>query len=214
VRANEPKSNVYIPVAIDAEREVDGDQMFRVTYLVITTDAPASVWQIDLPPLARLQGIGALGLLGVVFTTMRRSSPGEEADYGIFAGAADVAAIFALEEETPLLSVQIQDVWIPAAWFTHAESWDVSDDKRAHRAERGDVYRIGLGVFQNAYRFTAADITLDDLLSTDWVGQIVYSPVETESFLGWAGDQIELTKRSFRSKELKLRYREGQSADA
>jgi hypothetical protein len=47
VRANEPKSNVYIPVAIDAEREVDGHPMVRVTYFVISSDAPAAVWQID-----------------------------------------------------------------------------------------------------------------------------------------------------------------------
>jgi hypothetical protein len=214
VRANEPKSNVYIPVAIDAEREVDGHPMVRVTYFVISSDAPAAVWQIDLPPLARLQGIGALGLLGVVFTTMHRSSPGVEADYEIFAQAADVAAIFTLESETPLLSVQIQDVWIPAGWFMNAESWDVSDPRATHRPERGDVYRVGLEVFQSAYRYTSFDITIDELLSTDWMGQIVYSPVETESFLEWAEDQIELTKRTFESKELKLRYREGQSVDA
>jgi hypothetical protein len=109
--------------------------------------------------------------------------------------------------------VQIQDVWIPAGWFMNAESWDVSDPRGAHRPERGDVYRIGLGVFQSAYRYTSFDITIDELLSTDWMGQIVYSPVETESFLGWAEDQIELTKRTFESKELKLRYREGQSVD-
>jgi hypothetical protein len=145
---------------------------------------------------------------------MHRSSPGVEADYEIFAQAADVAAIFTLESETPLLSVQIQDVWIPAGWFMNAESWDVSDPRATHRPERGDVYRVGLEVFQSAYRYTSFDITIDELLSTDWMGQIVYSPVETESFLEWAEDQIELTKRTFESKELKLRYREGQSVDA
>ncbi len=62
---------VFIPVVIDAERVVDGEEMVRVTYFAVTTDAPAAVWEVELPAVAQLHGIGALGLAGVVYGALR-----------------------------------------------------------------------------------------------------------------------------------------------
>ena len=62
---------VFIPVVIDAERVVDGEEMVRVTYFAVTTDAPAAVWEVELPAVAQLHGIGALGLAGVVYGAIR-----------------------------------------------------------------------------------------------------------------------------------------------
>ena len=62
---------MFIPVVIDAERVVDGEEMVRVTYFAVTTDAPAAVWEVELPAVAQLHGIGVLGLAGVVYGALR-----------------------------------------------------------------------------------------------------------------------------------------------
>ena len=188
---------VFIPVVIDAERVVDGEEMVRVTYFAVTTDAPAAVWEVELPAVAQLHGIGALGLAGVVYGALREvGGPGNDTvDFDLFTDADDVAAIFALEEAGTPLTVQVEDVWMPRSWF---------DDEPV----RGDVYRVGLEVFQSAYRYTAGAIGPDLLLETDVRGQVISSPAETEAVTEWSRDQIEATRRAFPDKEVKLRWRE------
>ena len=198
---------VHIPVTVDAEREIDGEALVRATYFVITTDAPASVWQVDLPPLAGLYGLGALGVLGVVYSAVREHSPTlpKAVDEEFFVSAGDIAAIFALEEEGPL-SVQLEDVWLPKSWCVGTEIWG-EPGGTMEALERGDVLRVELGVFQQAYRYTASDITLDQFLETDASGRVFSSPHETQAIQQWAEDQIEETRRAFPDKKVKLRYR-------
>jgi hypothetical protein len=186
---------VFIPVVIDAERVVDGVEMVRVTYFAVTTDAPAAVWEVDLPAVAQLHGIGALGLAGVVYGALREDGGSGPADFGVFTDADDVAAIFALEESSTPLSVQIEDVWMPRSWF---------DDQPV----RGDVYRVALEIFQSAYRYTAGTIGLDHLHEVEASGRVISSPVETEAVTQWSQDQIEATRRAFPDKEVKLRWRD------
>ena len=188
---------MFIPVVIDAERVVDGEEMVRVTYFAVTTDAPAAVWEVELPPVAQLHGIGVLGLAGVVYGALRDvGDPGaDRVDFDLFTDADDVAAIFALEESGTPLTVQVEDVWMPRSWF---------DDEPV----RGDVYRVGLEVFQSAYRYTAGTIGPDHLHEVDVSGQVISSPVETEAMTQWSEDQIEATRRAFPDKEVKLRWRD------
>jgi hypothetical protein len=188
---------VFIPVVIDAERVVDGEEMVRVTYFAVTTDAPAAVWEVELPAVAQLQGIGVLGLAGVVYGALRDvGGPKDDTvDFDLFTDADDVAAIFALEESGTPLTVQVEDVWMPRSWF---------DDEPV----RGDVYRVGLEVFQSAYRYTAGTIGPDLLLEMDVRGQVLSSPAETEAVTEWSQEQIEATRRAFPDKEVKLRWRE------
>ena len=188
---------MFIPVVIDAERVVDGDEMVRVTYFSVTTDAPAAVWEVDLPAVAQLHGIGALGLAGVVYGALRDDggSGSDTADFDLFTDSDDVAAIFALEESITPLSVQIEDVWMPRSWF---------DDQPV----RGDVYRVALEIFQSAYRYTAGTIGPDHLHEVEASGQVISSPVETEAVTQWSQDQIEATRRAFPDKDVKLRWRD------
>ncbi|MET0695938.1 MAG: hypothetical protein ABWZ58_00810 [Acidimicrobiia bacterium] len=191
------RDGVFIPVVIDAERVVDGEEMVRVTYFAVTTDAPAAVWEVELPAVAQLHGIGALGLAGVVYGALREVvTPGADTvDFDLFMDADDVAAIFALEESGMPLTVQVEDVWMPRSWF---------DDEPV----RGDVYRVGLEVFQAAYRYTAGTIGPHLLLEIDVRGQVISSPAETEAMTQWSEDQIEATRRAFPDKEVKLRWRD------
>ncbi|HEU5111767.1 MAG TPA: hypothetical protein VFU96_00540 [Acidimicrobiia bacterium] len=188
---------VFIPVVIDAERVVDGAEMVRVTYFAVTTDAPAAVWEVELPSVAQLHGIGALGLAGVIYSAMRESrGPGPETvEFDLFTDADDIAAVFALEESGMPLTVQLEDVWMPRIWF---------EDEPA----RGDVYRVALEPFQDSYRYTAGTIAPDVLLELDVSGQVISSPVETEAVKQWSQDQIDASRRAFPDKEVKLRWRD------
>ena len=191
------RHGVFIPVVVDAERVVDEAEMVRVTYFAVTTDAPAAVWEVELPAVAQLHGIGALGLAGVIYSAMRESrGPGTETvEFDLFTDADDIAAIFALEESGMPLMVQVEDVWMPRAWF-------------GDEVARGDVYRVGLEAFQDAYRYTAGAIDPDALLELDVSGRVISSPVETEAVRQWSQDQIEASRRAFPDKEVKLRWRD------
>ncbi|MCI0677776.1 MAG: hypothetical protein L0Z63_01845 [Actinobacteria bacterium] len=195
---------VHIPVTVDAERDIDGEAMLRATYFVVTTEAPASVWAVELPPLAGLQGLGALGVLGVVYSAVRPPDPKTDADPDLFIDPDDIAALFALEKEGPL-TVQLEDVWLPKTWCERAPVWGTSEI--VERLGRGEVLRVELGVFQLAYRYTAGDITLTELMAAEAVGKVLASPSETRAVNRWAELQIEEARRAFPEKKIKLRYR-------
>jgi hypothetical protein len=201
------KEDVYVPVAVDAEREMDGHLMVRATYFVVTTSAPGSIWEIELPPLAPLDGVGAVGLVGVVFSALRPpDSEGSDAGFDLFSAPEDVAAIFALEEDAPLVTVQFEDTWFPYDRLAEAGVWDGSGPANG-LPKRGDVYRVGLSVFQDSYRYSAQDISLDQFLDADWDGQILYSPAETAAIRAWSQSQIDKAKAAYKDKEVKLQSR-------
>lgn len=77
---------------------------------------------------------------------------------------------------------------------------------------RGEVFRVALPVFQQAYRYTAGDLDMIALLGTEALGQILYSPEETDALHAWSVEQIEITRQAFPSKTVKLRWREASSA--
>jgi hypothetical protein len=193
-------------VTVDAEREIEGRSMLRATHFVITTDAPTSVWEIELPAMAGLHGLSALGVLGVVYGAIREPGKQESPEPGFFVDPEDISAIFALEDDGPL-SVQLEDVWLPLTWCLGSSVWG-EPDSMVENLSRGDVLRVELEVFQQAYRYTAGDISLDELLETDAANRMFASPEETQAMARWAEQQIEETRRAFPAKEVKLRYRE------
>ena len=201
------RSDIFIPVAVDADREVDGQLMVRATYFVITTAAPGSIWEVKLPPLARLHGVGAAGIVGVVFSAVRASvDPMSETHFDLFSTPEDVAAIFALEDDAPLITVQFEDTWFPADRLAKAGVWGDSEPAKG-QPERGDVYRVGLSVFQDSYRYSARDISLDQFLASDWDGQVLYSPAETAAIRAWSQSQIDQAKAAYKQKKVKLQRR-------
>jgi len=186
--------------------------MARVTYFVLTSDAPAGVWEIELPPLAGLPGVGALGIAGVVYSAMGES---DEIGYEsvesdpLFEHPDDIAAIFSLEHGESPITVQVEDVWMPVAWFQEVDTWGRRGGRTASiPPERGDVYRVALPLFQDAYRYTAGEIDLERLVSLETGDQVFASPVESEAIRAWSQDQIDETIAAFPDKTVKLRYRE------
>ncbi len=203
------QEDVYIPVAVDAERDIEDIPMVRATYFVVRTDAPMAFWELELPTLSSLHGVGAIGLAGVVYGALRGSG---SAGIDLFTSSGDVAAIFALESEGLPLSVDLEDVWIPRSWIMAAFSGEESTDNGDPQLARGEVFRVALPVFQQAYRYTAGDLDIVDLLGTAAASQVHHSPEETDALHAWSVEQIEITRQAFPSKTVKLRYREESSA--
>jgi hypothetical protein len=197
----ELQEQIYIPVAVDAERVIEGVPMVRCTYFVVRTNAPMAPWELELPTVTPMHGIGAIGIAGVVYGAIRQRGSSQ---IDQFSSAEDVGAIFALEAEGLPLSVDLEDVWIPKTWMPGAPGEE--------SLSRGEVFRVALPVFQQVYRYMAGDLDLGRLLATDATDQIHHSPVETEALHAWSVEQIEITRQAFPSKTVKLRYREQSSA--
>lgn len=182
--------------------------MSRVTYFVVTTDSPSSEWQIPLPTVGTLAGVGALGVAGVVYRALRSgidASADHEAD--LFVRSADIAALFALEHTNPSLSIQLEDVWLPTDWLREARDWG-TETRHGRHPERGLVYRVGLMTFQAAYRYTSGDVDLEALAELGGGDDVFFSPIETDALRRWAQGEIDQARESFPRKDLKLRYRE------
>jgi hypothetical protein len=203
------QEEVFIPVAVDAEREIEGVQMVRATYFVVRTNAPMAFWELELPPLASLRGVGAIGIAGVVYGALRE---GGTSEIDLFSSSRDIGAVFALEAEGLPLSVDLEDVWIPKSWIVAAQAGDGSTGDSDDELARGEVFRVALPVFQQVYRYTAGDLDLIELLGTEASGQVHHSPEETDALHAWSAEQIEITRQAFPSKTVKLRYREQTSA--
>ncbi len=198
---------IFVPVAIDAERLIEGVKLLRSTYFLATTDSPTSIWEIELPSVARLHGLGALGMLGVVFSPMRRTETAgrELISYDLFVDAADISAIFALEEGGAI-SIQLEDIWLPRLWCRDAPVWG-GKGHDSSAVERGDVFRVSASLFQHAYRYATGELDRDALLEHRIEGELFRSPTETRALRDWAQLQIEETRRAFPDKEVKLRVR-------
>jgi hypothetical protein len=200
----------FIPVAVDAMRPIDGEDMVRVTYFAITTDAPGTVWEVELPALAQLQGVGVLGMAGIVYSAMQTTLEAGPDERGqLFTDPDQITAIFSLEGPGSPFSIQVEDVWMPRSWFDDAPAWEDPSGPPAADAglERGEVYRVGVGAFREAYRFTAGDLGIELLREVDVTGQVLWSPLETAAVAAWSQGQIEIAREAFASQPLKLRWR-------
>lgn len=201
--------DVYIPVALDAIREIEGVEMVRVTYFVVTSDAPGAGWEVDLPELTEQHGVSVLGTSGIVYRAIHSGEVYEGRRRGLFVDPEDISSIFGLESEGSPFTVQLEDVWMPSAWFADAPIWDdepntsTGDDPMA----RGEVYRVAIAAFRAAYRYSSGEIGLDELADSA-TGDVLRSPIETESIRAWSEGQIEAARRAFRDQPLILRWRE------
>ncbi|HET9260271.1 MAG TPA: hypothetical protein VFP42_09120 [Acidimicrobiia bacterium] len=198
--------NMLVPVAVDADRMIEGRSMLRCTYFMVTTESPHSVWELDLPDVSGLDGLGALGRRGIVVSALRRreAADGESASFDLFTDADDISAVFALEADGDV-SIQLEDIWLPRNWCEAAPGWDSQAISPAVR--RGDVLRVGARLFQQAHRFAVGEIDLDQLTSQPPEGQLFKSPLETIALRTWVERQIEETRRAFPEKEVKLQVR-------
>jgi hypothetical protein len=201
---------VFVPVAIDAIREIEGVEMVRVTYFVVISDAPGPGWEVDLPELTEQHGVSVLGTSGIVYRAIHAGAEYEGRRRGLFVDAEDISSIFGLEEEGSPFTVQLEDVWMPGSWFADAPIWGEETDASSIGEDpmaRGEVYRVAMQAFRDAFRYTSGEIGLDDL-GESATGDLLRSPVETDAIRAWSEGQIEAARRAFRDQPLILRWRE------
>lgn len=201
---------VFIPVAIDAIREIEGVEMVRVTYFVVTTDAPGAGWEVDLPQITEQHGVSVLGTSGIVYRAIHAGEAYEGRRRGLFVDPEDISSIFGLESEGSPFTVQLEDVWMPTSWFVDVPIWDNEPDTVSAGEDpmaRGEVYRVAIKAFRDAYRYTSGEIGLDELADSV-TDDVLRSPVESEAIRAWSEGQIEAARRAFRDQPLILRWRE------
>ena len=203
------QEEIYVPVAVDAERVIEEIPMVRATYFMVRTNAPMAFWELELPPLASLQSVGAIGLAGVVYGAIREVGTTE---IDLFSSSEDIAAVFALEAEGLPLSIDLDDVWIPKAWLVAARAKEEATEESDVGLARGEAFRVALSVFQQVYRYTAGDLDMTELLGTESEGRVHPSPEETNALYAWSAEQIEITRQAFPTKTVTLRWREQSSA--
>jgi hypothetical protein len=177
-----------VPVSVDAVRQIGDIRMARVTYFVVSSESPLPTWDLRGlgGPGASLQ---ALGLVGVICAP---TPPGTR-----FESPEQIDALYNLLEETRGLSVEIEDLWLPTQWFP--------EERDPHPLA---VYRVGLSLFQHAYRFRQDEISERELQEgAEWKGVISYSPKETLALQGWAKTQLERAREVYPKDEgLALEY--------
>lgn len=177
-----------VPVFVDAVRDIGDQRMARVTYFVVSSEAPLPTW--DLSGTLESPSVRALGMMGVICAP---ASPSTR-----FESPEQMDAVYDLLEDTPGLSVQIEDLWLPTDWFP----------------EPGDpplyaVYRVSLPLFQRGYRFRTGEISQAELQNFEWKGAISYSPEETEALRTWAKMQVNHARAAYpKSHDLELAYTE------
>ena len=179
-----------VPVVVDAVRDIEGNRMARMTYFVVASVVPEPMWQLDPGPASQYS-LEALGLVGVICGPDRRTA--------LFRLEGEIGALFQDIESNEDLSVELEDVWVPLDWFSPGTN-----------PERGQVYRLRLDAFREAYRFRSEEATAAHLVEAAPSGGAIYSPEETNAFREWAKSQITEARSAYPKDEtLALSYREG-----
>ena len=207
---NGPWPEVWVPIIVDALREIDGQEMVRSSYFLVESNVPVPEWDLSSLRTASLDGPTALGLLGVLYGPV---APMNEPDQeGLFWKSKDLQGVLDFATERDGLSIEFESLWIPAAWFDPHNLY--SNAQPADGPEPpapGDVYRVALPVFQRCYLYTSDELSQDALLDTDATGMVRNSRIETEAFRSFTRGQIDALTAAFPNKALKLPHREART---
>ncbi len=182
-----------IPVFVDAERQIENEEMARCVYFVISIDEPSPGWTVDLAN--RRIPFLMIGLSGIIY----RPDP----DTPFFEDAESIDRIYRAVEDSPALSIEVEDLWLP--------SGILREKAPRNRLERNAVFRIGVALFSAAYRFRDQRTTLGYFaaFARDQARNVEYSPVEAAAFGAWNARQIENSRTNYREHEFQaLRYEE------
>jgi hypothetical protein len=146
--------------------------MVRCFYLAIEFDIPDNQWML---------GIGGqrfpflmLGLTGVVQAPLEAS--------GFYNPSLIDEFIDTVEDADGM--ILFEDIWLPAALFHDGVS-------------EGDVYRVGLDLFRQAFGFRGGRLSEEkfQFATSEFHAQMVFSEEETIAFRSWSARTIENERR-------------------
>jgi hypothetical protein len=171
--------------------------MARVTYFAVVAAVPVPDWSLAIGGAASIQLLAQAGIIV-------GPSPGET-----FRDAEQLTRLFEAIEAEDGLSVEVDDLWVPASWLRSASEQALGDDWRrgfapkdatrrpADDPPRGVVYRLAWPVFAAAFRYRYEAMPLRHLIDEDWLGGITLSTGETDVFREWAARQIEAARHLY-----------------
>lgn len=185
--ANAKQLTFDIPVIIDDVKNYRNFSMTRCTYFTIECDVPSPNWILGLEN--KSIPFVLIGLSGVVFKPI--------GDSALFPSAESIEELFNTIETSPSLYIDTNDLWLPNVLFQTPQ-------------RRGQVYRVGNRLFNEAYLFREEKISEDYFLRrcSHLKPEIRHSEKETLSFENWGKSEIEKAKGLYpKNKNLELRYR-------
>ncbi len=174
MRAMQTGDDVSIPVVVDDVKSTRDFPMTRCTYFSVECEHPSPDWVLAMPELGL--PFLMLGLSGIV------TQPSE--DHPLFDTPERFEDFYSNVEQHKDLFVDSNDIWLPNSLF------------RAGSAKRGDVFRIGLGLFERAcgYRYDAVDFDQFTRIVRELDEPPRPSPEETRALHDWTWHHIDLIK--------------------
>ena len=158
--------------------------MHRCSYLYVECDEPRTGWRLNTMPFLML------GLVGII-----------QAPFGAprFEQYQRLTQLFQVLEDEMGMTINFADIWLPDFMF------------RSRRARVGDVYRLELEMFKNAFLFREARMPRNVFLgqAEKLEEGLHFSELETRVFLAWSQENLSaLLQQPDKNPELRLRTRE------
>jgi predicted acylesterase/phospholipase RssA len=166
-----------VPVVVDSVREIDGVSVATATYFVVVSDSPEPTWSLE-PDQSSGFALATLGLVGVI--------SGPDSRTPIFGHPDDLDTLFARIESRSGLLVELHDIWLPLHWLGDRET-----------PRRGDVYRVRLASFRDAYQFRAGTLSTRQFFQSEGQGDTRFSQIETDVFREWAEARFDDARQSY-----------------
>jgi hypothetical protein len=158
--------------------------MHRCSYLYVECDEPRPGWRLNTMPFLML---GLIGIIQVPFGAAR------------FEQYQHLTQLFQVLEDQMGMTINFADIWLPDFMF------------RSKRVRVGDVYRLDLEMFKNAFLFRDARMPQSMFLGqAERLGESLhFSESETRVFAAWSQENMAaLLQQPDKNPELRLRTRE------
>jgi len=158
--------------------------MHRCSYLYVECDEPRPGWALNNMPFLML---GLVGIIQVPLGALR------------FEQFQHLTELFETLEEKMGMTINFADIWLPDFMF------------RSRRVRVGDVYRLELEMFKNAFLFRDGRMPRNMFLGqAERIGEsLQFSEVETRVFTGWSQENMSaLAHQPDKNPELRLRNRD------
>lgn len=177
---SETPNKTTIPLAVDAVRTIDSYKMARCAYYSIASETPMLDTTIQINGANR-------PFLFIQYEAIFLSSPYTK---GHFSSIDEVNAMYEYAEQHDGIFVDINDIWVPYAWFG------------VEAVEIGTIFRITVEHFIRCWKFRNDQIAVDELLGDpdryEAESILSYSNEETNAFKSWADQQIAQSQKIYR----------------
>lgn len=177
-----------IPVIADVERNIDGYLMMRCSYLSIQSDEPIADLDIETGDLS----------FPVLLINMEAIILGTPGSSHKFASVEEIEQLYDYVDGQDHLFIDINDVWIPSAWFGKME------------IVQGMLFRMPVEAFNRCWKLRNDRISSEEMFADEDVREeaviekyqenprVIYSEEESMTFFNWTTYQIEESRRIYK----------------